>query len=65
MLGVICLNCRAERPPEDSYCGKCGEQLPVICLKCGAENPWHFVRCKVCEAYLFHQEWEEEQEAVA
>lgn len=55
MRGVTCLNCAAECPPENSYCGKCGEPLPVVCLECDAESHWLSIDCQSCGASILLQ----------
>jgi class 3 adenylate cyclase/tetratricopeptide (TPR) repeat protein len=50
-----CSNCGAENPPEQKFCGECGNRLVSPCPSCGTQNPPGQRFCGECGTALVGQ----------
>jgi ribosomal protein L40E len=51
-MPMRCSKCRTNNPPDNKFCGQCGNALRTLCAKCGAENPPVSNFCGQCGAQL-------------
>src|SRR4029079_4692451 len=49
---ATCLNCGADNPVGQRFCGDCGTALALACSSCGAANPPGQAFCGACGASL-------------